>query len=189
MKRRAHVAPKLARITTQLVDRHTIEFGPGTHLDAPSARFWRDLQVAFLVDRFGSNALVVFADWERVRVWPVRADPHFGEVWSEMLDGRDVRVARHRRASRTFFEKLVDSAGYRADGACVIDGAIDDDFASPARQWLDSTQTAENNLVARRDAVYPVTSAMALRYTNVLRNVSDLQVDVDRVLARVGKGS
>ena len=173
----------------ELIDRHTIEFGPGRDLDASSARFWRDLQIAFFVDRFGSNALVVFADWACTLRWPVHADPFFAEVERVSVDGRDVRVARHRRASQAFFEKLVDSAGYRADGACVLDGETDDDVTEPVGAWLASKPSVENTLVTRRDAIYPVSGATALRYTNVLRNVSDLQVDVDRVLARVGKGS
>lgn len=187
MKRRA--ATKFVRITTQLVDRHTIEFGPGAVLDATSARFWRDLQIAFLVDRYGSNAVAIVADWERVRAWPLRGDPQFEEASRATTGGRDVRIARHRRASRAFFEKLVDSVGFGADGACVIAGAIDDDCIDIAQQWLESRQTAGNSLIVPRDAIYPVTGATALRYTNVLRNVSDLQVDIDRVVARVGKGS
>ena len=170
MKRRGQAAPRLARITTQLLDRHTIEFGPGIDLDVPRARSWRDLQIAFLVDRYGSRAVVVVSR-------------------HETTGGCDIQIARHRRASRAFFEKIIDSAGYRADGTCVIDGAIDDDLSTLARQWFDSRQTTENSLIVRRDAVYPVMGATALRYTNVLRNVRDLQVDIDRVLARVGKGS
>ena len=174
MKRRAQAASKLARITTQLLDRHTIEFGPGVDLDVPRARSWRELQIAFLVDRYGSSAVVVVSR-------------------CGTADGCDIQIARHRRASRAFFVKLVDSADYRADGACVIDGAIDhaidDDLRTLARQWFDSRQTTENNLIVRRDGVYPVMGATALRYTNVLRNARDLQVDIDRVVARVGKGS